>query len=224
MKFTYYGHSCFLIESGGLKFLFDPFITGNPRALHISVNAIEADYIFVSHAHNNHLADLNSIAKRTKATVIASYEIIAWAEGCHKFHAMNYGMCRFNFGDVRMVPAAHSSTLPDGSNGGSACGFVLLLDEGNFYYSGDTGLTVDMQLIPQYYAKLDFAILPVGGNFTLNANGALIASNFIQCDKIIGVHFDTFEYIAIDHAAAYDVFNNAGKELILPVIGDTIEL
>ncbi|MBS1773989.1 MAG: metal-dependent hydrolase [Bacteroidetes bacterium] len=224
MTFTYYGHSCFLIESDGVKFLFDPFITGNPKAIHINVDSIEADYILVSHAHHNHIADLNRIAKRTKATVIASYEVVMWAEGCHKFHAMNYGACNFDFGEVRMVPAAHSSTLPDGKSGGCACGFILSLKSGNFYYSGDTGLTVDMRLIPQYYAKLDFAILPVGGNFTLNPRGAVIASDFIQCNKIIGVHFDTFEYIAIDKPQALKLFSDAGKELILPVVGSTFEL
>lgn len=224
MNFTYYGHSCFLIESGGKKFLFDPFITGNPLALSINVDTIEADYIFVSHAHNNHVADLGRIAKRTGATVIATYEVIAWAEDCTRFHAMNYGVSFFDFGTVRMVPAAHSSTLPDGSNGGSACGFVITLPEGSFYYSGDTGLNLDMQLIPRYYAKLNFAVLPIGGNFTMNTDGAIIASDFIECDKIVGVHFDTFEYIKIDKAQSLQKFANVSKELILPEIGKTFAI
>jgi L-ascorbate metabolism protein UlaG (beta-lactamase superfamily) len=193
-------------------------------ATHISVKAIEADYILVSHAHKAHTGDLVRLYKQTKATVIASYEVIAWAQEIEKFHAMNYGMCEFDFGQVRMVPAMHSSTFPDGTYGGSACGFVLKLPAGNFYYSGDTGLTMDMQLIPKYFAKLDFAVLPIGGNFTLNVDGAIIASNFIECNKVIGVHYDTFEYIKIDKEVAVEKFAKVGKELILLKVGETIKL
>lgn len=224
MQFTYYGHSCFLVESNGIKFLFDPFINGNPLATHISIKAIKCDYIFVSHAHKPHMGDLVKIYKQTQATLIASYEVIAWAQECLKFHAMNYGAFTFDFGEVRMVPAVHSSTFPDGSYGGLACGFVLKLPEGNFYYSGDTGLTTDMELIPKYFAKLNFAVLPIGGNFTMNVDGAVVASNLIDCNKIIGVHYDTFDYIKIDKEMAVKKFAAAGKELILLKIGETIEL
>jgi L-ascorbate metabolism protein UlaG (beta-lactamase superfamily) len=213
-----------MVESNGIRFLFDPFINGNPLATHISIKAIKCDYIFVSHAHKPHTGDLVKIYKQTNATLIASYEVIAWAQECLKFHAMNYGAYTFDFGEVRMVPAVHSSTFPDGSYGGLACGFVLKLPEGNFYYAGDTGLTRDMELIPKYFAKLDFAILPIGGNFTMNVDIAIIASNLIECNKIIGVHYDTFDYIKIDKELAVKKFADAGKELILVKIGDTIEL
>ncbi len=224
MRFTYYGHSCFMVEAGGLKFLFDPFIIGNPLATHIDVKSIEADYILVSHAHRAHTGDLPLMCKQTNATVIAAYEVISSVMECHKFHAMNYGTTAFDFGEIRMVPALHSSAFPNGTYGGSACGFILKLDEGSFYYSGDTGLTMDMQLIPRHYAKLNFAILPIGGTFTMNVDSAIVASDFIECDKIIGVHFDTFEYIKIDHEVSKRKFQDAGKQLILPVIGDTIEM
>lgn len=224
MQFTYFGHSCFMVESDGLKFLFDPFITGNPLATHINIKAIEADYIFVSHAHRAHTEDLDRLAAQTGATVIATYEVIAKAQQVQKFHAMNYGACTFDFGEVRMVPALHSSAFPDGTYGGSAGGFILKLPQGNFYYSGDTGLTTDMQLIPKYYAQLKFAVLPIGGNFTMNVDGAIIASKFIECDKIIGVHYNTFEYIKIDTKQAVEKFAAAGKELILLNAGDTITM
>lgn len=224
MEFTYYGHSCFLIKSDGLKFLFDPFISGNPLATHIDITKIEADYILVSHAHRAHTEDLDRLAKQTGATVIATYEVIAKAQQVQKFHAMNYGACDFDFGEVRMVPALHSSAFPDGTYGGSAGGFILKLASGNFYYSGDTGLNTDMQLIPKYYAKLNFAVLPIGGNFTLNVDMALVASDFIACNKIIGVHYNTFEYIMIDTKQAIDKFAAAGKELLLLKVGETISL
>lgn len=225
MRFTFYGHACFGIETGGKKLLFDPFISGNPLAKDIDINSIEADYILVSHGHGDHVGDLVSIAKRTGATIIAVAEIASWvgAQGCEKVHGMNYGAYNFDFGEVRFVPAAHSSGLPDGSYGGNPGGFVIKTAEGNFYFAGDTCLIMDMQLIPRY-AKLDFAIMPIGGNYTMNAEDAVIAAEFVQCDKVIGVHFDTFGVIAIDHEAARSSFSKAGKELILPNIGETISL
>jgi L-ascorbate metabolism protein UlaG (beta-lactamase superfamily) len=224
MKFTYYGHACFGIETGGKKMLFDPFITGNELAKDIDVSKIEADYILVSHGHGDHVDDLVSIAKRTGAVVVGAYEITNWAgeQGVKNVHAMNFGSATFDFGKLHFVPAHHSSSLPDGTYGGNPGGFVVHGDK-KFYYAGDTGLMMDMQLIPRY-AKLDFAILPIGGNYTMDADDAILAAEFIQCDKIIGVHFDTFDPIRIDREKAKEKFKEAGKELILPEIGQTIKL
>jgi L-ascorbate metabolism protein UlaG (beta-lactamase superfamily) len=225
MQFTYYGQSCFAIEVAGKKLLFDPFVSGNPLAKDIDVNSIEADYILVSHGHGDHVADLVSIAKRTGATIIAMYEIVGWAQkqGCEKGHGMNLGAYNFEFGEVRFVPAAHSSSLPDGSYGGVAAGIVVKTTEGNFYFAGDTCLTMDMQLVPRY-AKLDFAIFPIGGNFTMNVEDAAIAAEFAQVDKVIGCHYDSFPPIKIDHDKARQAFKDKGKELVLVDIGQTISL
>ncbi len=225
MKFTYYGHSCFAIETGGKKILFDPFINGNELARDIDADSIDADFILVSHGHGDHVGDLALIAKRTGAKVIAGYEVIDWAkkQGVTNAHPLNFGSAMFEFGKLHFLPAWHSSTMPDGSAGGAPGGFLLHGDEKKFYYSGDTCLMMDMQLIPRY-AKLDFAILPIGGNFTMDADDAVIAAEFIQCDKIIGVHFDTFGYIKVNHEDVIAKFKAAGKELILPKIGETIDL
>ncbi|MGN6566588.1 MAG: metal-dependent hydrolase [Flavipsychrobacter sp.] len=225
MKFTYYGHACFAVETVGKKLLFDPFITGNELAKDIDVNSIEADYILVSHGHGDHVGDLVSIAKRTGATVIAAYEIVGWVQqqGVERVHPMNFGSFKFDFGMVKFLPAWHSSAMPDGSYGGNPGGFLIMNQEGNFYYTGDTCLMMDMQLIPRY-AKLDFAIMPIGGNFTMDASDAIIAAEFMQCKKIIGVHFDTFGFIKIDHEATKAQFKAAGNELILPKIKETINL
>ena len=226
MRFTYYGQSCFGVEISGKKILFDPFVTGNPLATAIDVNSIEADYILVSHGHGDHTGDLISIATRTNATVVSAYEITEWAgsKGVKNAHPMNFGgKKQFDFGTVKYVPATHSSVLPDGTYGGNPGGFVVTSKEGNFYYAGDTSLMMDMQLIPRY-AKLDFAILPVGDNFTMGVEDAVIAAEFIQCGKIVGVHFDTFPYIKIDHETSIKQFKDAGLELILPEIGKTIDL
>jgi L-ascorbate metabolism protein UlaG (beta-lactamase superfamily) len=226
MKFTYFGHSCFMVETGGKKFLFDPFISGNELTKGIvDASTITADYIMVSHGHVDHVADLVDIAKRTGAKVISSWEVVAWAQknGVENVHPMNFGPARFEFGKMHYTPAQHSSSMPDGSYGGNPGGFLFHDTEKKFYYSGDTALTKDMELIP-LYAMPDVAILPVGGNFTMDVDDALIAAGMIKCNKVIGVHFDTFGYIKIDHEQAKETFRKAGKELILPAIGETIEL
>src|SRR5579871_3292253 len=133
MKFTYYGQSCFTVEVAGKKLLFDPFITGNPLVKDFDIKTIQADYILVSHGHGDHVGDLIPIAKNTGATVIGMVEVTNWAKdhGCEKLHPMNFGAFKFEFGEVRMVPAAHSSAMPDGSYGGNPAGFVVKTKEGN---------------------------------------------------------------------------------------------
>lgn len=226
MKYTFYGHSCFAVEIRGKKIVVDPFITQNELARNIDINTIGADYIFVSHGHFDHMADLVQLAQKTGATVVSNYEIVTWAQkqGLTKVHPMNTGgKWQFDFGAVKCVNAVHSSSLPDGSHGGNPMGFVFMTDEGNFYYSGDTALTFDMELVPAI-ATLDFAILPIGDNFTMGVEDAIIAAEFIECEKIIGVHYDTFGYIKIDQAVARQQFADAGLELLLPEIGSTIEV
>ncbi|PUZ30234.1 L-ascorbate metabolism protein UlaG, beta-lactamase superfamily [Chitinophaga costaii] len=226
MKFTYYGHSSFAVEIKGKKIVFDPFISHNELAKQVDINTIEADYIFVSHGHDDHVADLITLAKRTGATVVGSFEVVVWAskQGVEKIHPMNTGgKWNFDFGAVKCVVAHHSSSLPDGSYGGNPLGFVFITEEGNFYYAGDTALTFDMELIPRY-ASLNFAILPIGDNFTMGIEDATIAAEFIQCQQIIGVHYDTFGFIKIDQEAAKTAFSKAGLNLLLPAIGSSIEV
>ncbi|MBV8255315.1 MAG: metal-dependent hydrolase [Chitinophaga sp.] len=226
MKFTYYGHSCFAVEIKGKQILFDPFIRHNELAKKVDIDAIQADYIFVSHGHEDHTADLVELAKRTGATVVSNFEIVTWAgkQGLEKLHPMNTGgKWKFDFGVVKCTVAQHSSGLPDGSYGGNPMGFIFITDEGNFYYSGDTALTYDMELVPAA-AKLNFAVLPIGDNFTMGVEDAIAAAEMIECSKIIGVHFDTFGYIKIDHKEAIEQFDEAGLELLLPEIGSTTEV
>lgn len=226
MKLTYYGHSCFQVVINGKKILFDPFITYNELAKDIDVNSIEADYIFISHGHADHIADAVSIAKRTGATVVAAWEIHEWLnkQGVEKTHPMNTGgKWKFDFGTVKCVVAQHSSGLPDGSYGGNPMGFLFTTSEKNFYYSGDTALTLDMQLIPSW-AELDFAVLPIGDNFTMDVDDSIRCAEFIQCDTIVGVHYNTFGFIQIDTGSAQGAFEKAGKQLLLPAIGESIDI
>jgi L-ascorbate metabolism protein UlaG (beta-lactamase superfamily) len=226
MKITYYGHSCFGVEIKGKHLLFDPFISPNPLAAHIDIAAIPADYILQSHGHGDHIADTVAIAKRTGATVVGAFEVTEWLakQGVEKTHPMNIGgKWIFDFGKVKCVVAVHSSTMPDGTNGGSPMGFVIESDEGNFYFAGDTALTYDMKLIGDY-RQIDFAFLPIGDNFTMGVDNAIIAADFVKCDKIIGMHYDTFGYIQIDKEEAKRKFARAGNELVLMNIGETIEI
>lgn len=225
MKFTFYGHSCFVIELENKKFLFDPFITGNALAKNINIDTLTADYIFVSHGHGDHTADLITLAKSTGALVVSNFEITTWLQqqGIMNVHPMNFGSYDFDFGTLTLMQAQHSSSFSDGSYAGAAGGFILKAPAGSFYYSGDTSLTLDMQLVP-HYAKINVAILPIGGNFTMNVRDAVKASDFIQCNTVIGVHFDTFGYIKIDHEKARKLFEEAGKQLLIPDIGVTYNI
>ncbi len=227
MKITYYGHSCFGIETKGKNILTDPFISYNELAKGIEVDRIPADYIAVSHGHQDHIADLLPIAKRTGAKVIAAFEIHTWAnqQGITNTHPMNTGgKWAFDFGTIMCVTAHHSSCFPDGSYAGPAMGFVIWNEEGCLYFAGDTALTLDMKLIPMLCPPLDVALLPIGDNFTMDVKQAILASDFLECDNILGCHYDTFGFIKIDKEAAQKSFEDAGKELILLPIGKSIDI
>ena len=225
MKVTYFGHACFSAVVGGKILLFDPFISGNPLAKAIDAKSVAADFILVSHGHDDHVGDALEIAKRTNALVIANFEVATWfeAQGVPRAHPLNHGGgYRFDFGRVKLVNAVHSSTMPDGTNGGNAGGFVIESADGNFYFSGDTALTLDMKLIGES-TKLRFAALCIGDNFTMGPDDAVKAAEFVGCNEILGVHYDTFPPIKIDHAAAREKFKAAGKNLHLLSIGETRE-
>ncbi len=224
MELTYYGHSCFSATIGTKRLLFDPFITPNDLAKNIvEVDKIQADYILVSHAHSDHFADCVDIAARTGATVICNFEISEWLNknGIANTHPMNTGgKWTFDEFAVRCVVGHHSSSFSDGFYGGNPFGFVITSQEGNFYFSGDTALTLDMQLLPRW-AKLNFAVLCIGDNFTMGAEDAAECSRMIDCKTIIGAHYDTFAPIKIDHSKAKKAFEAVGAELQLLRIGET---
>lgn len=225
MKVTYYGHSSFGVEIKGKRLLFDPFITPNPLASKIKVDEIKADYILLSHAHQDHVADAFDIAKRTNGVLISNYEICMYfaKKGISSFRPMNTGggFSAHNFG-LKSVSAIHSSSFDDGTYGGNPGGFVITSDEGNFYYAGDTALTEDMKLVGEEHS-LSFAFLPVGDNFTMGYEDAIKASGFIKCNNIIGMHYDTFDLIKIDKSKVGQAFEKAGKKITFLEIGETKE-
>jgi L-ascorbate metabolism protein UlaG (beta-lactamase superfamily) len=225
MKITFYGHASFELETGGKKLLFDPFISPNGLAKAIDVNSLQPDYILLSHGHGDHMADLETIQKNSGAQVICIADIAGWLgnKGITNVHAMNFGGgFNFDFGRVKMVYALHSSSMPDGAYGGNPAGFVISSEGKKIYFAGDTALTLDMQLLAD--ENLDWAILPIGDNYTMGADDAIKAAGFIKCKNIIGMHYDTFPVIVIDKAETAEKFANAGLNLKLMEIGETISL
>lgn len=226
MKITFYGQNCLGLEIKGKHILVDPFISGNELAKDkVNIDEIKADYILLTHAHSDHTLDAEAIAKRTKAVIVSNFEIAThYEEKGIEVHPMNIGgRWTFDFGEVKYVTAHHTSSFGDGKYGGQPGGFIIKGEHKNIYIAGDTALTMDMKLIP-LYAKLDLAILPIGDNFTMGIDDAIVACDFVECDKVLGVHYDTFGFIEIDHDQAKKKFYDAGKDLMLLDIGESIEL
>ena len=225
MTIQFLGHASLLLTIDQIHILVDPFISGNPKASQIDLEAIKADYILLTHAHQDHILDAELIAKRTGATIVSNFEIVSHYQKMGlNGHPMNHGgSWKFDFGTVKYVNAIHTSSFPDGTYGGQPGGFIIKGEHKTIYIAGDTALTYDMKLIPLQF-KIDLAILPIGDNFTMGVDDALIASDFLECDKILGYHFDTFGYIEIDHQKAIQTFFEKDKDLMLLSIGESIAL
>ncbi|TYZ28438.1 metal-dependent hydrolase [Selenomonas caprae] len=196
VTFKYYGHSCFMLDNGEHKVLFDPFLTGNPKAT-IKAEEIECDFILISHAHSDHLGDAPEIAGRTGAELVGIPEVLAICEqrvpGL-KQHPMNLGgSINLPFGRVRMTMAKHSA----GVAGGIACGYVISMSGLKIYFAGDTALFGDMQLIGRK-DEIDYAILPVGDNYTMGLEDAALAAQWLNARHVIPVHYNTWPIINQD--------------------------
>ena len=226
MNVTFYGHACFSVSIAGKTILFDPFITPNPAAASIDIEQLNPDFVLLSHGHEDHVADAEQILKQSGATLISNFEIVSWFQqkGIENAHPMNHGgKIKLPFCTIKYVNAVHSSVLPDSSYGGNPGGFVIESEEGSFYYSGDTALTYDMKLIGEFH-QIDWAALCIGDNFTMGYEDAAIAADWAGAKNILGLHYDTFPPIAIDHAAAREHFESKGLSLFLPAVGESIEI
>jgi L-ascorbate metabolism protein UlaG (beta-lactamase superfamily) len=225
MNITFYGHACFGIEINGIHIIVDPFITGNPKASHIDVNSLKADYILVTHAHQDHVLDVEKITQNTGAIIISNYEIVNYfvAKKLNGYHLNHGGTYTCNEFSAKYVNAIHTSSFADGTYGGQPGGFVLTANNKSIYIAGDTAVTFDMKLIPMF-TKLTAAILPIGDTFTMDVEEAIMASDFIECNKIIGCHFNTFPSIDINIEEAKQKFTLKSKELILLEIGSLISI
>ncbi|MEZ4669803.1 MAG: metal-dependent hydrolase [Anaerolineae bacterium] len=198
IKITWLGHSAFALDIDGHPVLIDPFLTGNPLAA-AKADDLQAEIIFLSHAHGDHLGDTVSIAKRTGALVVSNFEICNWLnkQGVENTHAQNPGG-GWNYGFIhcKFTVAHHSSSFPDGSYGGNPCGFVLNAAGKRLYFAGDTDLFSDMQLIGD--SVIDLAFLPIGDNFTMGPEDSLRAIKFIRPRYVIPIHYKTWPLIDQD--------------------------
>ena len=224
MEITFLGHATLLIQTTQHQILVDPFISGNEKTKGIiKVEDLNPDYILLTHAHQDHTLDAETIARSSGAKIISNYEIVTYYQKMGlDGHPMNHGgAVTFDFGWLKYVNAVHTSSFADGSYGGQPGGFLLKHGDKQIYLAGDTALHTDMNLIPLYGA-LDLAVLPIGDNFTMGYEDAVRASEMVQCDRVMGIHYDTFGYIEIDHQAALNAFEAAGKTLLLPEIGASV--
>tara|TARA_R110001599_G_scaffold125187_1_gene298002 strand:+ start:320 stop:997 length:678 start_codon:yes stop_codon:yes gene_type:complete len=225
MNITFYGHACFGIQINGTHILVDPFISGNPKASHIEIDSLKADYILITHAHQDHVLDVEKIAQNTGAIIVSNFEIVNYfiTKNLKGFHLNHGGTFKTEHFSAKYVNAIHTSSFADGTYGGQPGGFVLTANNKSIYIAGDTALTFDMKLIPMF-TDLTVAILPIGDTFTMDVEEAIIASNFIECNKIIGCHFNTFPPIEINTEEAKQQFKSNSKELILLEIGNSINI
>lgn len=224
---TYYGHSCFTVECEGMTLVIDPFITGNPHTP-VSRDELKVDYVLLSHGHPDHLGDGIAIAKRCAAPVIAPFELATYCERqgaqAHPMHIG--GGYNFPFGRVKLTIAVHGSGLPTDEGIlylGNPCGFCISSGGKTIYHAGDTGLFLDMKLIGEL-ETIDVALLPIGGNFTMDIDDALMAAEFLNARMVIPMHYDTFDLIKADPA---DFAGKAGKRGIsarVAGIGERLEV
>lgn len=225
MTIQYLGQNCFLFSYKGINILSDPFYEYGKEKSGFDLSAQKIDYILITHAHGDHIADVKDALKAyPEATLIGQPEI------CDYFNAKNYldinlgGSAKVEDLKITMVPAQHTSSFPDGSYGGVASGYVFRFPEKNLYLAGDTGVMADMALFPKQFGAIDLSILPVGSHYTMCANKASFAAKeLLECNKVIGCHFDTFPPITINHEEAKAAFEKKGLELILPELGEKFE-
>ena len=197
-KLTWYGHAALGLETDGHKIVVDPYLSENPAAS-ISPDAVEADFILISHGHGDHVGDSVAIAQRTKALVISVNEIALWFgnQGIESHGQHIGGGYKYPFGYLKLTLALHGSELPDGSSGGNPCGFLLTTNEGKkIYMAQDTGLFGDMKLIGE--EGIDLALVPIGDNFTMGPDDALRAVKLVRPRVVIPIHYNTFDLIAQD--------------------------
>lgn len=219
-KFHYINHACCAISKNNSAIIFDPYLDGNPQGL--AADDIKVDYIFISHAHFDHLGSAFEIAKKCDATIISTAEIAGMAAeaGC-KAHGMHLGgTFMFPFGKVRVTLAFHGS----GVAGGHACGFVVDFYGTKLYFAGDTALFSDMQLLPRL-DSFDYAVLPIGGNFTMDPQDAAIACEFLHAKTVIPIHYNTWPPIAQDvKAFKADVEAKTDSKVLIVNPGEIIEI
>ena len=201
-KIVYLGHSGFLIRSGNYSLVIDPYLTGNPLAA-METRDITADYVILTHGHSDHLGDGIEIARNNDATLIAPYELAMFCQfhDVKNVHPMHIGgSYQFPFGTLKLTLAAHGSAVIEGTTityTGNPCGLLLFLEKKILYHAGDTGIFYDMRLIGEMHS-IDLALLPIGGNFTMDVADAVKAVELLNPKLSVPMHYNTFGLIKAD--------------------------
>lgn len=223
IKFTYFGHSCFLIEGAKGKIIIDPFLKGNPH-VKVNPNEIITNAVLASHGHSDHLGDAVEISQKNHAPIIGVWELVQYCIGKGATgHAMNIGgSYRFDFGEVFLTPALHSSGCQDGTYAGSPCGFIIKMDNRTVYHAGDTALSLEMKLIGEMH-NIDVAFLPIGDNYTMGAADAAKAVEYLKPKLAVPMHYNTFPEIQQDPEEFADKVGDLARVKIMG-FGETYEL
>lgn len=198
VSFTWFGHSAFSFDIDGHKVLIDPFLNDNPLST-TKADDVDAELILLTHAHGDHSADVESIAKRTGATVVTNFECGNYFMGKgleNVFQGNPGGSFRNDFITVKWTIAHHSSSFPDGTYGGQPNGFIIDAGDFRLYFAGDTAVFLDMQVIGDH--DIDYAFLPIGDVFTMGPDDSLQAIEFVRPKYVVPMHYNTFPPIMQD--------------------------
>ncbi len=197
----YHGHSNVEIHADAHKIQLDPFYDSNPIA-DCKSTVVDPQFIFLSHAHFDHVDDAERIARRTGATIVANYEMAAYYEkkGLKAIGMNTGGGAAFPFGRANLVQAFHTSTFPDGTPGGAPGGWIIQIAGKTIYFAGDTALFGDMALFGKLW-NIDLACLPIGDNFTMGPDHAVLASEMLKASHVLPIHYNTFPPIRQDASA-----------------------
>ena len=221
-QLTYLGHSAFLVKGEKASVVIDPFLTGNPVAK-ARPGDLKVSAVLLSHGHGDHLGDAVDIAKANRATIVAPFELANYcaAKGAQA-HGMHIGGAHvFPFGRVKLTIAHHGSAAPDGTYTGNPCGFLLTMDGKTLYHPGDTALFYDMKLIGDMNA-IDLALLPIGDNFTMGVDDAVVAAEFIHAKVTVPMHYNTFDLIAADPNEFVRKVEAKGLAARVVAVGETL--
>lgn len=226
MKIKFLGQNCFLFTYKGKNIMSDPFYNYQKDKSGFDIAAQKVDYVLITHAHGDHTADVKEVLEHhPDAAFIGQPEICGYFGHPNSIDINFGGYAKIEDLKITMVPASHTSSFPDGSYGGQPAGYMFRFPDKNVYFAGDTGIMADMELFPRIFGAISAAVLPVGSHYTMCPRKAsFAASELLKTDKVIGCHFDTFPPITINHDEAHQVFKEKNVELILPNLGQEIEL
>lgn len=220
MKMTFLGHACFLLDDGKYKLLTDPFLTGNPLAA-VPADQVEADYIFVTHGHGDHLGDAVDIARRTGAPVCCTADLgnaVFAPAGVETIQGNLGGRMKLPFGSFKFTPAIHGSGVP----GCLSCGFLFEMGGRKIYHAGDTSLTCDLALLEPEY--IDVALLPIGDVYTMGPEDALRAAEMIKPQMVVPMHYDTMPPLRQDAQAFAASVRDKGMQCLALKPGESLTL